>query len=90
LDACDDTPPGTPVSRFGCAYTTADLNRDGDVDQADSDLFSACATGPNVSLTPGCESRDLDGDTDVDQSDFGMLQRCYSGENIPGDPNCAN
>lgn len=88
LDACPDTPPGTPVSRFGCAFVATDLDRDGDVDEADIDLFVACNSGPAISLSPGCESSDFDGDGDADQSDFGILQRCYSGENLPVAQGC--
>jgi hypothetical protein len=68
----------------------ADLDGDCDVDQADFAQFSACCTGPTVSVSPGCASADLDDDNDVDQSDFGLFQRCYSGENVAVDPNCEN
>ncbi|UCD30572.1 MAG: S8 family serine peptidase [Planctomycetota bacterium] len=67
-----------------------DFDGDCDVDQDDFDLFQACASGPAIPLTPGCEDRDFDTDNDVDQNDFATFQLCYSGQNIPADPNCAN
>lgn len=66
-----------------------DLDWDCDVDQADYQLFESCASGPNVALSEGCESRDFDSDGDVDQSDFGIFQRCFSGEDVPANLNCA-
>ncbi|HPD32030.1 MAG TPA: family 10 glycosylhydrolase [Phycisphaerae bacterium] len=66
----------------------ADLDRDGDVDAADGDLFESCVSGPGVSLDEGCADRDLDGDGDADQSDFGVFQRCLSGTDVPVDPGC--
>ena len=66
----------------------ADFNGDCDVDGDDYDLFDACASGPGVALSGGCESQDLDLDNDVDQVDFSLFQRCFSGENIPADLNC--
>lgn len=67
-----------------------DLDLDCDVDADDLLLFESCASGPSVSLTPGCEGKDFDSDGDTDQSDFGMSQRCYSGPDNPADPECAN
>jgi len=67
-----------------------DLNQDGNVDQADFELFTACATGPALGPATGtCIDADFDHDTDIDQSDFGTLQRCYSSEHNPADPHCA-
>ena len=60
------------------------------VDSDDIDTFEACASGPAVPLTSGCEDTDFDSDNDADQSDFGIVQRCISGEDNPGDPNCAD
>ena len=68
----------------------ADFDNDGDVDDDDDDAFEACASGPDIPLTSGCEGKDFDGDNDTDQSDFGIVQRCISGEDNPADPNCAN
>jgi hypothetical protein len=59
------------------------------VDGDDVDLFKACASGPMVPASPGCEDKDLDGDNDGDQSDFGIVQRCLSGADVPADADCA-
>jgi T5SS/PEP-CTERM-associated repeat protein len=72
------------------ASVPADYDGDYDVDGDDLDPFEACASGPGVTLAPGCQSRDLDNDGDTDQSDFGILQRCLSGPDAPADPNCAS
>ncbi len=72
------------------ATAPVDFDQDCDVDQDDLDLFEACASGPGVPMTPGCDGRDFDSDGDTDQSDFATVQRCYSGADVPGDPNCAN
>lgn len=66
-----------------------DIDRDGDVDATDLDLFATCLAGSDIAVTAGCESRDLDGDNDVDQSDFARLQLCYSGASIAADASCA-
>lgn len=67
----------------------ADLDRDGDVDRGDYDLFESCVSGPGVAPDTGCANRDLDSDGDVDQADFGLLQRCLSGTDVPVDLACA-
>lgn len=72
------------------AACPADFDGDGDVDSVDFDLFKACASGPAVPYTVGCDGKDLDHDSDVDQDDFGIFQRCLSSENSPANPNCAN
>ena len=83
-----------PNGAYDYAVTVAgatippDLDHDGDVDQADFDLFIPCLTGAVVPPGSGCDSKDFDLDADVDQSDFGVFQRCYSGENTPVDPTC--
>lgn len=70
-------------------YTPGDLDHDCDVDQADLELFIACAQGPGVVQTlPGCSEALLDGDNDVDSADFGIFQRCWSGSGTPADPAC--
>lgn len=72
-------------------YTPGDLDHDCDVDQADLDIFIACAEGPGVvQALPSCAESRLDGDTDVDASDFAILQRCWSGSGTPADPACGD
>jgi hypothetical protein len=67
----------------------ADLDRDGDVDEADFNLFEGCLSGPAVAYVGACSDRNLDADGDVDQSDFGLFQRCYGGQDNPPEPACA-
>lgn len=67
-----------------------DMDGDGDVDPADVTLFRSCMSGPQVTVSSGCNRADMDGDGDADQSDFGILQRCYSGIGAPANANCAN
>ena len=67
-----------------------DFDQDWDVDEDDFAAFEACATGPGVPRTSGCEGKDFDQDNDVDQRDFSVFQRCLSGRNVPADPSCAN
>jgi hypothetical protein len=69
---------------------TADADADTDVDLSDFLLFQACATGPAIPYSPGCESKDFDGDGNVDLADFGVFQRCYSGPNNPANLDCGN
>ncbi len=58
----------------------ADLDGDGDVDDADFGLFFAAFTGPGAgpSTTP---EADLDGDNDVDDADFGLAFAAFTGPN---------
>ncbi len=57
-------------------WARADLNRDGNVDDADTALFATCLSGPGVSTPPpGCSASafaraDLEEDGDVDLADF--------------------
>jgi hypothetical protein len=89
---------GSPGRIVG--YVQSDFDRDGDVDLADFEVFSACMAGPSVSYDPppsGCPlnpdadgflAADLDQDRDVDLADFRVFQLCYSGEGNPADPSC--
>lgn len=71
-----------------CVALDPDIDDDCDVDQADYQLFEACASGPAILYAAGCGDRDFDGDNDVDQSDFGIFQRCFSGQDAVADPSC--
>ena len=84
--SADDLSNLIPIGSPGCP---ADFDNDGDVDQDDSDLFEACASGPDIPLEPGCQGKDFDSDNDIDQDDFAIVQRCYSGLGVPADPSCA-
>lgn len=66
-----------------------DDDGDCDVDADDLAAFEACASGPAIPRTSGCESKDFDGDNDVDGDDFGVFQRCYSGSGNAGNAQCA-
>jgi hypothetical protein len=72
------------------AFAPADFDEDCDVDQNDVDAFTACASGPELDLTPGCEGKDFDLDGDVDQTDFADMQKCITGANIVAEPDCAD
>ena len=83
-DDCPDTPAGVPVTLAGCATSTSDFDRDGDVDQSDFGHLQACYTGSGQPCEDSlCLDARLDSDTDVDQDDFAILQQCMSGPNIP-------
>lgn len=78
--------------------TSADLDRDCDVDAGDLVIFQNCAAGPAMAPKPGCPVwpnnrkraiADLDGDSDVDMNDFGVLQRCYAGTDNTPPPGCS-
>jgi hypothetical protein len=85
----DDTNVDNVRLAWTCDFAP-DYDHDCDVDAADFDSFQACASGPGLTRSAGCENRDFDADNDVDQSDFAVFQRCYRGENNLADPNCAN
>ena len=61
----------------------ADLDGDGDVDDADFGLFFAAFTGPGVG-PPTNPNADLDGDNDVDDADFGLAFAAFTGPNAAG------
>ena len=68
----------------------ADLDRDGDVDAADFEVFESCATGPALGPPATCcQAADLDHDGDVDTDDFGRFQRCLTAPGFAADPDCA-
>ncbi len=59
----------------------ADLDLDGDVDDADFALFFAAFSGPGV--PSGNPAADLDGDTDTDDADFGLAFAAFTGPGTP-------
>ncbi|MBP7937429.1 MAG: hypothetical protein KA354_22530 [Phycisphaerae bacterium] len=70
-------------------FVKPDLDRDGDVDDADLERFRACVSGPAIPQTnTDCRVADFDRDSDVDQSDFGLLQKCTSGIDKLAGPRC--
>jgi len=83
---------GLPLAAIYLPGPAADLDRDGDADSADLDLFRACVSGPTIPRadTLFCQLADFDHDSDVDQSDFGRFQRCFSGTGGQPNLNCAN
>lgn len=95
-DLCPNTIPGAPVDSAGCPpLVLGDLDRDGDIDAADVNLFMTCGSGPGLPIDPGCWLNlgpvpipNFDGDDDIDADDFAALQRCLSGENVPATPGC--
>jgi hypothetical protein len=63
----------------------ADLDFDGDADQADFGLFQRCLSGSGVACDPACAPADLDADGTVDQDDFGLFRPCLAGsDQSPG------
>ncbi|HOB75847.1 MAG TPA: hypothetical protein PKG54_15125 [Phycisphaerae bacterium] len=75
-----------------CGPSFADMDEDGDVDQADYGLFQACFTGlfPTEVLSPACKCLDRDpspADGDVDETDMNKFLACYTGPAIPYGPN---
>ncbi len=59
------------------SFDPADLDLDGDVDDADFALFFAAFSGPGVPT--GNPAADLDGDTDTDDADFGLAFAAFTG-----------
>lgn len=81
----------TSSNIFGTPSIKPDMDRDGDVDQADFGLFQLCLTGPSVAQPlPACQAARLDNDEDVDQNDFGIFQSCMKGPGVYADPQCGS
>ncbi len=77
----------------------ADIDLDGDVDQADFAAFQVCYTGDGgsapVTIAAGCERFNRDGDEggtmpngDIDGFDRTAFENCASGPGVPYDPCC--
>ncbi len=62
---------------IGGGNDPADLDLDGDVDDADFGLFFAAFSGPGIPT--GNPAADLDGDTDTDDADFGLAFAAFTG-----------
>lgn len=80
-----------------CHAPFADVDNDGDVDQADFAYFQACYTGADggpIAPEPSyCSCLNVDGpegtpDTDIDQADQILFDACASGPGVPADPTC--
>ncbi len=65
------------LSTSAGGFDPADLDQDGDVDDADFGLFFAAFSGPGVPT--GNPAADLDGDTDTDDADFGLAFAAFTG-----------
>ncbi len=94
-DVCDGCPRtlwGLPVDATGCSQRVpGDLDRDGDVDQADFGRLQLCLTGRYAPISdPACHDADLNGNNRVDEYDKRIFRRCISGTNLPANPDCAN
>ncbi|MGQ9652016.1 MAG: hypothetical protein ACUVXJ_18080 [Phycisphaerae bacterium] len=75
----------------GMPLSVADLDRDGDVDQADFSLLQTCLSGSFVPPeTPRCERMDFDGDNDVDDDDVARFLGCIAGPALSPEVNCTN
>ncbi len=72
---------GVIVTEVGGGLDPADLDLDGDVDDADFALFFAAFSGPGV--PSGNPAADLDGDTDTDDADFGLAFAAFTGPGTP-------
>jgi hypothetical protein len=97
LDCPSTTGDGTDlyidnVEVTSAIVNSADLDRDGDVDAADFNLFESCASGPGIPHDGSVLSQiaDFDFDGDIDQSDFAEFQSRYTGEQVPPGPNSVN
>jgi hypothetical protein len=77
----------------------ADVDEDGDVDQADFAAFQVCYTGDGgstpVTIAAGCERFNRDGNEggtmpngDIDGFDRTAFENCASGPGVPFDPCC--
>jgi len=70
-----------------CPQVWADVDRDGDVDQADFAAFQICFSGAGTTASSECNCWDRDssgaGDGDVDADDYSVFNTCWTGPNVP-------
>ena len=80
-----------------CGAVFADVDNDGDVDQADFGQFQACYSGAGFAVAAECSCFDRDGenvagDGDIDAMDLQAFLNCYTGPSIQWSqaiaPNC--
>jgi predicted amidohydrolase len=57
----------------------ADLDNDGDADQADFGLFQRCLSGSGGGYGEGCAPADLNSSGDINQIDFNLFYSCFAG-----------
>ncbi|GMU20753.1 MAG: hypothetical protein AMXMBFR13_08490 [Phycisphaerae bacterium] len=83
-DLCPGTLAGLVVDADGCPPPVrGDLDRDGDVDQADFGLLQVCLNGSGRPYAFGCRPADLEPDGDVDGLDVESFRPCMSGSGNP-------
>jgi len=76
---------------FATPAVRPDMDRDGDVDQADFGLFQACLSGEFIPQRDlDCQKARLDADEDVDPYDVALFLYCWSGPGLYADPQCGN
>jgi len=76
-------PTVTVAATETSGVSTSDLDRDGDVDQADFAIFQLCIAGSASSYAPGCGIADFNYDALVDNEDFAIFLECMNGANRP-------
>jgi Ca2+-binding EF-hand superfamily protein len=71
-------------------FVSADVDRDGDVDQVDFGAIQAgVGTVPSLTYTNALYGdADLNGDGSVDQQDLDLFTGCVSGDGVPANPDC--
>ena len=63
---------------LGCAGSR-DLDRNGDVDLDDLEVFVTCLSGPGVALITGCDLADFNFDRRIDLRDVAAFQLAFTG-----------
>lgn len=73
-----------------CHAPFADVDDDGDVDQADFGVFQACLSDPCGRARAECACFDRNRDGMVNASDYEVFSKCVSGPMIAADPACGD